>query len=90
MLPALSRSLDGALVNSELWVRELRCRAIEVFQLAAKLRNPLLFREALVWVTGPHNKPFYHDIDDRQLRMIAQCAHAKVLQLVSDLTQLVI
>ncbi|KAF8865233.1 hypothetical protein BDZ45DRAFT_668679 [Acephala macrosclerotiorum] len=77
-LPILSRTLDGALINSPMLCGNIQHSATELFVAAAKLRNPLLFRECLIWIVGPHRKPAFHDLQDSRLRMVARCIHGDI------------
>jgi hypothetical protein len=52
-LPILSRTLDGALINSPDFCNLICGNASRLFVAAAKLRNALLSRECLIWVVNP-------------------------------------
>ena len=49
-LPIVSRTLDLALHSSQDFVDRIPDNRCGVFKLAAKLRNKVLFRKALVWI----------------------------------------
>ncbi|KUJ24555.1 uncharacterized protein LY89DRAFT_573119 [Mollisia scopiformis] len=83
-LPILSRTLDGALINSPIFCQDIGNYCTELFVAAAKLRNALLFRECLIWVVGPHRTPKYEDLSDQKLRLVARCAHGDISTKDSD------
>ncbi|CZR55437.1 uncharacterized protein PAC_05325 [Phialocephala subalpina] len=85
-LPILSRTLDGALINSPTFSDQIQKSANELYVAAAKLRNALLFRECLIWVVGPHNNPVYKTLDDPRLRMVARCAHGEISTKIASVT----
>ncbi|KAE8442865.1 hypothetical protein EG329_002607 [Mollisiaceae sp. DMI_Dod_QoI] len=89
-LPVLSRSLDGALLNSPNFCSQIAMNCQMLLVIAEKLRSPLLFREALIWVVGPNTSPRYQYLEDRNLRMVARCAHAQILEMVTTLCNEVI
>ena len=78
MLPTLSSSLDGVLHKCKRAVKNLIYEALEVLPVAAKLRNELLFRECLIFLLGPYNRPEYTDIDDPKLRKVGEHAFTKL------------
>lgn len=87
-LPSLSRTLDGCLMNDLAFCKTTRYEADELFLIAAKLRNALLFRECLIWVVGPHNRPIFHTEQDQRLRMIARCVHGEIISKIMQVDQL--
>lgn len=89
-LPALSRTLDGALLKSTVFSSHIRFHTVELFSAAAKLRNAFLFRECLIWIVGPNNAPKYTKLGDRQLRLIAKAAHSDLLAEAAALCQKII
>jgi hypothetical protein len=55
----VSPTLDAALQENKQFVDPFwrKGAACEVLMLATQLRNPLLFREALIWAANPSNSP---------------------------------
>ncbi|TVY80280.1 hypothetical protein LSUE1_G007023 [Lachnellula suecica] len=51
-LPVLSRTLDAAFLRSPHFVSEIRLYPCSTLVLAAKLRNAVLFRESMIWISG--------------------------------------
>ncbi|CAL3972352.1 unnamed protein product [Diplocarpon coronariae] len=78
MLPTFSRSLDVILLRSSKHGINMRHQCRDVFPLAAKLRNKLLFTESLIWLTGPFSNPAYKALKDPKLKKIAHYAYLEV------------
>lgn len=57
-LPALSRTLDGALANSPKLIAEIPSACCVLIICATKLRNALLFRECMVWAVSKFDQPY--------------------------------
>lgn len=79
-LRILSRTLDGAMINSPNFCSSIRAKALDLFVAAGKLRNALLFRECLIWVVGPNQNPVYLELKagDRNIRQVAKHAHGDI------------
>ncbi|KAH7319453.1 hypothetical protein BKA65DRAFT_409686 [Rhexocercosporidium sp. MPI-PUGE-AT-0058] len=86
-LPTLSRTFDGAMMRSPQFVTDIRYKSLDLLVAATKIRNALLFREALVWIVGPHNHPEYRNLNDRRLRSLARCAHGEISTRISTVMQ---
>ena len=57
-LPALSRTIDGALYRSpDVFIRRMKDNTCEFLAAAEKLRNPALFKDCLLLSTGPWRDP---------------------------------
>ncbi|PMD38370.1 hypothetical protein L207DRAFT_585272 [Hyaloscypha variabilis F] len=70
-LPILSRTLDGAMVNSPYLMEDIKGSASALLVAAVKLRNALLFRECVVWTVSIwSNREPEKDIVDPKLRII--------------------
>lgn len=82
-LPIVSRTLDMALHSSQDFVKRIPDNRCEVFKLAAKIRNKLLFREALVWIMGPWTRPNYEHLEDPKLRKIAHRAYTEITSMIA-------
>ncbi|PBP20765.1 hypothetical protein BUE80_DR008141 [Diplocarpon rosae] len=78
MLPTLSRSIDVILLRNSKHGINIKHQCREVFPLAAKLRNRLLFTESLVWLTVPFSNPAYKALKDSKLKKIAHYAYLEV------------
>lgn len=50
----------------------------QVFTLATKLRNALLFREALIWVVGNYEEPAFRKLKDPKLSMLAEYVYGRI------------
>lgn len=87
VLPALSQTLDGAMVRSPEFVGDIRYRSLDLYVAAAKVRNALLFREALIWIVGPYNDPEFQQLEDRSLRSIAKSVHGELSTRVLSVVQ---
>ncbi len=66
------------MINSPNFCSQIRIEALSLFVVAAKLRNALLFRECLIWIVGPHEKPDYLELTDHKLRRVARLAHGDI------------
>ena len=84
-LPIVSRTLDMAFHSSQDFVNRIPDDRCKVFVLAAKLRNKLLFREALVWIVGPWTLPNYKRLEDPKLRKIAHRAYTEITSKIADI-----
>lgn len=86
-LPILSRTLDGALVNSKQINWYIAQDSAMLLETAAKLRNALLFRECLVWVVSPWSKreDLRRKTSDAKLQKCIITAHRHVGKKVADL-----
>jgi hypothetical protein len=71
-LPIFSRTLDGAMINSKSFIVDIPGEAGFLLEAATKLRNPLLFRECLVWVVSPwlDREDLSEEITDPELEKI--------------------
>ncbi|KAL2063645.1 hypothetical protein VTL71DRAFT_5450 [Oculimacula yallundae] len=69
-LSIVSRTLDAALYRSQDFVAELKDFPCEVITAASKLRNELLFRECLPFLTGPWHQPAYLQMPKTKLRKV--------------------
>lgn len=87
ILPVLSRRLDGIMYASSNFCTEIRENCIDLFVTAAKLRNPLLFRECLIWVVGTHNIPEFHHLEDKHLQLIATSVHGETSAMIMFVLQ---
>lgn len=58
-LPVLSRSLDGAMVNSPNLILDIDSHCVDLLICAAQLKNSLLFRECLIWSVASWASPKY-------------------------------
>lgn len=85
-LPMVSLSLDRALLDSQLAYEHIRDNAVKLFELAAKLRNARLFREALIWLVGDYENPSHGELSDPKLRMIAGWAYGEIARKVALVT----
>lgn len=79
-LPALSRSLDRALIHSpnfKITVPDFSC---DLLICAMKLRNALLFRESLIWAVCSWEDPSYTELETthQQLFKIAKSAYNEI------------
>jgi hypothetical protein len=83
-LPIVSRTLDSAFYISPNFDRILLYDPCEVFTAAAKLRNAMLFRDSLIFVTGPWSDPAYKTLSDPKLKKIARRARAEVAAKVGE------
>jgi hypothetical protein len=83
-LPIVSRTLDSAFYISPNFDRILLHDPCEVFTAAAKLRNAMLFRDSLIFVTGPWSDPAYETLSDPKLKKIARRAWAEVAAKVGE------
>ena len=59
-LPTLSKSLYAALYQSPIVISCIHDNACTVLELAAELRHPQLFRDALIFSLGPWDDPQYN------------------------------
>ncbi|KAH9215140.1 hypothetical protein DL95DRAFT_461401 [Leptodontidium sp. 2 PMI_412] len=84
-LPSLSQTLYSSMLRSPSFVGEIRHRSLDLFVAAAKVRNALLFREALIWIVGPYNDPEFQQLEDRSLRSIAKSVHGELSTRVLDM-----
>ncbi len=84
VLPIVSRTLDGALLESPEFVHNIKKDPCTVFETAAKLRNKVLFREALIWVVGPWTSPNFKNLSDPRLRQVARCVYGEIATKVSN------
>lgn len=84
-LPALSRILGSALLCSPGLVMTINDEALELFPLAAKLRNPMLFRECLVWLCSNWEAPEYRDLKEThpELYKLADRAYDGICRIVA-------
>ncbi|PBP24241.1 hypothetical protein BUE80_DR004880 [Diplocarpon rosae] len=78
VLPILSRTLDGVMMNSPDFVAEIPDDPNGLFIAAAKLRNLSLFRESLVWVVGHYENPAFYDLPEGQLKLIAGFVYGRI------------
>lgn len=65
-------------MNSLSLCLEIPLDPCKMLELATKLRNALLFREALIWVVGPHSCPQYKALTNSRLQSIARCAYGEI------------
>ncbi|KAG4428514.1 hypothetical protein IFR05_016003 [Cadophora sp. M221] len=77
-LSIVSRTLDIAFHTSPALINQIPQFRCEVFAAAAKLRNRLLFREALVWIVGPWRVPTYNNLEDPELKKVAHRAWTEI------------
>ena len=82
-LPAVSRTLANAFHDSQGFIDTIAHNPCPVFEAAAKLRHKVLFREALIWVVGPFQKPRFENLSDRRLRQVARCVYGEIATIVS-------
>lgn len=61
--------------------------AIQVLELAARLRNHILFRNALCHVVGAWSNEDRFEISDDQLRQIVERAHNDIMVMVMQIQQ---
>lgn len=66
------------MIASRGFKRDIREHAAQLYVVAAKLRNKLLFKECLIWVCGPHNHPKFRSVEDCQLKNLAKRAHDNI------------
>lgn len=59
-LPVLSRSLDGALMRSQAFVKSIPTACLEILELSFRLRHEVLYKESLAFVVGQYECPLYH------------------------------
>jgi hypothetical protein len=84
-LPILSRTLDGAMVNSPYLMEDIKGSASALLVAAVKLRNALLFRECVVWTVSIwSNRDSEKDIVDPKLRIIVRNAYRSVATKVAN------
>ncbi|KAK0115490.1 hypothetical protein ONS96_013945 [Cadophora gregata f. sp. sojae] len=84
-LPIVSRTLNMAFLSSPDLINDLPNHRCEAIELATKLRNKILFREALVWIVGPWSMPMYHTLEDTKLRKIAHKVYADIALKIVDI-----
>lgn len=84
-LPILSKSLNSALIDMKnhgmhayYWSMYPEMAALKLFPIAAKLRNPLLFRECLVWLCSSWDNPAYRSLENPKLRKVAHQVYAEI------------
>ncbi len=80
VLPILSISLWGPLVNSPALVPSIGPTACDTLIAAYKLRHKQLFNDSFIHVLGPWKKPGYHQLKDLEPKLfqMAQAAHANM------------
>jgi hypothetical protein len=78
MLLILSTSLDAVLLNCRHCFDEVPERKFELFPIAVKLRNQLLFRECLILLLGPFSNPSFKRLEDSNLKLVAKAAFEKL------------
>jgi len=73
-LPALSRTLDGAIHRSPEFVWSLfeNNNASWLLETAVQLRSAKLFRECLILTLGPWHEPAFKTLGDLRLKKLAQ------------------
>ncbi|KAH6711270.1 hypothetical protein BKA61DRAFT_577729 [Leptodontidium sp. MPI-SDFR-AT-0119] len=87
-LSIVSRTLNIAFHTSPTLINQIPQSRCEVFAAAAKLRNELLFREALVWIVGPWGKPTYKNLRDPKLKKVAHRAWTEVCAKIAEVHHL--
>ncbi|EKD18496.1 hypothetical protein MBM_03489 [Drepanopeziza brunnea f. sp. 'multigermtubi' MB_m1] len=85
-LPAVSRTLDAAMLRSQMLAYDLIELPCTYLALATTVRSALLFRESLIYAVGPYSSPGYHLIECHKLRKIARHAWAEVGAKVAEFT----
>lgn len=90
-LPAVSRSLYAAFLNSNYIRFKIQDAAHKLLPLAVKLRNQILFRDCLIWTVSDWDNNLIDEIEDPKLKSIARraynaigCQVAKALQRVQQ------
>jgi len=91
-LPTLSCSLDGSFYRSTGYINKISDNPCSMLAVAAKLRNPVLFRDCFIYVLGPCNSPRYLQLKDVKLRELAHAAKlsmdSKLLDILRGILQL--
>lgn len=63
--------------------------SLKLLPLAAKLQHPVLFKECVLFLAAPHDKPLFDKLEDSQLRQVVATAHQSLVKRVSDLLWLI-
>ncbi|CZR55435.1 uncharacterized protein PAC_05323 [Phialocephala subalpina] len=88
-LPIVSRTLDSVLLNGDKRNICVREDCYDILALAAKLRNKLLFREALIHIVGSTDEADSYEgsLEDPRLSKICRNARYEILALVGQAYQ---
>jgi hypothetical protein len=87
-LPTLSKSLYAALYQSPMVIRDILDEACIVLELAAELRHPQLFRDALIFSLGPWDEPQYSNyLLPQKLEKIAKNAYNELCAKIVSVQQ---
>ena len=81
-LPILTHSLDHVILKDASFIKGVE--GIVLLPLAFKLRNSMLFRDALILAMSPWSSPSYTQLDDQRLKDIAFKAHLELSKKVNS------
>ncbi|CAG8962363.1 hypothetical protein HYFRA_00014160 [Hymenoscyphus fraxineus] len=85
-LPTLSVAVSASLCSSPSCLTiNLPENSLELLDVAAKLRNKVLFKECLIYLVGSFHETKYRSIQNKTLRCLAEQAHRSLKLKIAEL-----
>lgn len=83
-LPNLSRTISESVLNSPGLIKGMKDDPCSVLQASQKLRNGVLFQDALIYTLGPWSAPRYEKLSDPGLRAVVERESHRIKALVGE------